>query len=154
MTDRSMRSICFAVFILIGFAAATDQPYMAARLEKVEMTDLSAPMTIPPLGQNTSALTLQIPFGVLYKFTLKDHALTYLAACVSKAKKSIAADWIVNDPVQFRVEKAKLYLKRPKGKPLRLGLIEKLRNTPDGAASNIPEAIAGPEQHQNIPECR
>jgi hypothetical protein len=149
-----MRTICFAVFILIGSAAATDRPYIAARLEKIEITDLTTTVTIPPLVQNGSGFTMQIPLGVAYKFTLDADGIAYFAACVSKAKKSFAADWVVNDPVQFRVEKNRLYLKRPNGTALRLGLIEKIRIKPDQTGSNGSETIAGATQHQNIPECR
>lgn len=149
-----MRAISIAIVILIGSAAAADHPYMAARLEKVEITDLSTSVTVPPLVQNSAGFTMQVPLGVAYKFTLNAGGIVYVAACVSKAKKSFAADWVVKDPVQFRVDKAKLYLKRPSGKDLRLGLIEKIRIKADDTDPNGSDMIAGAKQHQNIPECR
>jgi hypothetical protein len=149
-----MRTVSIAIMILIGSAAAADRPYMPARLEKVEINDLSTSMTIPPLAQNGSSTTLQIPLGVVYKFTLNADGVAYLAGCVSKEKRSFAADWTVKDPVQFRIEKTRLYLKRPIGKPLRLGLIEKIRIKPDDYCSNSSDVIASATQHQNIPECR
>jgi hypothetical protein len=149
-----MRTLCVAIFILIGSAAAADRPYAAGRLEKIEITDLSTTVTVPPLVQNSSGFTLPIPLGVAYQFTLNSDGIAYLAACVSKAKKSFAADWVVNDPVQFRIDKAKLYLKRPNGKLLRLGLIKRTRIlNPDGTDSKE-SAIPGATSHQNIPECR
>lgn len=152
MRDKQMRTI--AIVILIGSAAAADRPYMAARLEKIQIIDLSTTVTVPPMVQNSAGFTMQVPLGVAYRFTFNAGGIVYLAACVSKAKKSFAADWVVKDPVQFRVDKTKLYLKRPSGKDLRLGLIERIRTSADDADSNGSDVVAGASQHQNIPECR
>lgn len=62
-------------------------------------------------------------------FEIEREDITYLAVCTSKAKKSYAADWIIHDPVEYCVEKEKLFLKRPNGKELRLGLVTRTGNT-------------------------
>ena len=149
--------IWIAVFLLAIPAKSADRAYLTAKLSKVLAKDIYATANIPPLTQNGSGLTLPLPLGVMYQFDLDADGITYVAACMSKAKRSYAGEWIVNDPVQFRVEKDKLFLKRPNGKELRLGLLTRVRgvtpearNSPDAADSTSVVVSA----HQNIPECR
>jgi hypothetical protein len=66
-------------------------------------------------------------------------------------------EWIVNDPVQFRLEKDKLFLRRPNGKELRLGLLTRVRGvTPEAgnSSSAADSTSAAISARQNIPECR
>ena len=151
-----MRTTSIALLLLITAAQGADRPYMTARLANVVITDMSTTLNIPPLGQNTSGFILPIQLGTKYEFTLEADGITYSAACISKAKKSFAAEWVVNDPVQYRIEKYKLFLKRPSGKPLRLALIAKVRNVKSDAAdaSNVSESPLRATARQNIPECR
>jgi hypothetical protein len=151
-----MRSTWIVILVLVAHAEGADRSYLTAKLAKVDIHDMSVTIDMPPMVQNAPALMLPIPLGVRYQFTIESDDITYLAACTSKAKKSYAADWIVNDPVQFRIEKYKLFLKRPNGKDLRLGLVTKVRGTRSEATdlSNTTEAAPHAGARQNIPECR
>ena len=151
-----MRRIRIAVLLLVIRAESADRTYVTAQLSKVSATDLSAPMHFPALVQNASGLDLTIPLGVMYQFTVEADGITYLAACVSKAKKSYVAEWVVNDPIQFRVHKDAFFLKRPNGKELRLGLMTRVRATKsgDGDLSKTSESTPQSTSRQNIPECR
>jgi hypothetical protein len=151
-----MRKTWIAILLLVIRAEGADTTYVTAKLTKVLATDLSAPMHIPPLVQNGSALDLTIPLGVMYQFTVEADGITYLAACTSKAKKSWFAEWIVNDPIQFRVHKDEFFLRRPNGKELRLLLMTRIRPTKseDGDLSKTSEITPQSTSRQNIPECR
>lgn len=140
--ECGMRRIWIAVLLLVIRAESADRTYVTAKLSKVLATDLSTPMHIPPLVQNASALDLTIPLGVMYQFTVEADGITYLAACTSKSKKSYVSEWVVNDPIQFRVHKGEFFLKRPNGKELRLGLMTRIRATKseDGDLSKTSES--------------
>jgi len=116
------------MLILVPAAEARDKTYATGQLVKVTMSDIVIPLNLPPLCQNCVALQWPLPLGVNYLFEIKQDDIAYVVACVSKAKKSYAADWIIHDPVEYRVEKDKLFLKRANGKELRLGLLTRTRN--------------------------
>lgn len=153
----NVHRIWIAVFLLAIPAKSADRTYLTAKLSKVFAKDIYATANIPPLTQNGSRLTLPIPLGVMYQFDLDADGITYIAACMSKAKRSYAVEWIVNDPVQFRLEKDKLFLRRPNGKELRLGLLTRVRGvTPEAgnSSSAADSTSAAISARQNIPECR
>jgi hypothetical protein len=145
-----MRKYLIPLFALAICAVAADRIYMTGTLSGLVIEDMSTTMSLPPIGQNTSGIVLPIPMGVLYRFDIEADRITYLAECASKKKKSFAAEWVVHDPVQFRVQKDKLFLKAPSGKELRLALITKVRAVSSGALGSAPSASA----RQEIPECR
>jgi hypothetical protein len=147
--NAGMRIIWIAIWVLVIPAQGADQAYVTAKLSNVDVTDMSATLDIPPM-------TVPIPLGVMYQFTIEGDDITYLAGCTSKARKGYAAEWVVNDPVQFRIDKYKIFLKRPNGKELRLGLVTKVRGSkPEGTdLSNTTKTASHATARQNIPECR
>jgi len=147
--------IWIAVFLLVIPATSADRTYLTAKLSKVFAKDLYVTANLPPLTQNSSGITLPLPLGVMYEFDLDADGITYIGSCMSKAKRSYAGEWIVNDPVPFRLAKDKLFLKRPNGKELRLGLLTRVRASESGNSSNAADSTsAAISARQNIPQCR
>jgi hypothetical protein len=138
-----MRTLFAIVLTLAVPIHAADKVYETGQLTAVKMTDGTASVTIPPLAPNAAGFVLPFPLGVTYSFTIEKDGISYLAACISKQKKSYAADWVVNDPVRFRIDKEKFFLKRPNGKEMRLALLTRVRNamseTQTSATQMIPE---------------
>jgi hypothetical protein len=124
---------------------SSENVYETGKLMEVKISDRTMPLTIPPSSPNSSSLVLSVPLGDIYWFTIQKDEITYFAACASRQKKSYAADWVINDPVQFRIDKDKLFLKRPNGKEMRLAPVMRVRN---------PTAERQISAKQMIPECR
>jgi hypothetical protein len=64
--------------------------------------------------------------------------LVYFAA-YSAGKLSYRPDWIVNDPIDFRLTKDNMFLKRPDGKELEVRLIKKVRATKEDKPAQAAE---------------
>ena len=150
-----MRAFCLSMLLLLPAAEARDKMYATGQLAKVTTADIVVPFNIPPLCQNCAALQLPLPLGVSYVFDIQQDDITYIAACTSKVKKSCAADWIIHDPVEYRIEKDKLFLKRPNGKELRLGLVKKIRNTKEEPPALPASSQTDPQKSAQlmIPDC-
>ena len=104
-------------------------------------------------------IVLPLPFGIDYQFQVQSDMIVYVGMCYSNPndKRNYGADWVVNDPVEFRVDKDKLFLKRsPKGE-LRLALLTRLRVLPskDGAATgqSSVEILPSLVTRQTVPQC-
>lgn len=150
-----MKALSLAMLLLIPAAQARDKTYATGELVKVTISDIVFPLNMPPLCQNCAALQLPLPLGVTYMFEIRQDDNRYVAACTSKAKKSYAADWIIHDPVEYRVEKEKLFLKRPNGKELRLALLTRSRNTKQEPAAQAASSQTAPQKSPRlmIPDC-
>jgi hypothetical protein len=149
-----MRPLCLLILLLVPAAEARDKMYATGQLAQVTMSDIVFPLNVPPLCQNCAALQLPLPLGVTYMFDIQQDDITYVGACTAKTKKSYAADWVIHDPVEYRVEKDKLFLKRPNGKELRLGLVTRIRNTKQEPAQPVSSQTA-PQKSARlmIPDC-
>src|SRR5215475_90390 len=128
-------------------AAGGEKTYITGRLSNVAMEDMRFHVTF-------DNMSFPVSVGTMYRFDISSGDMTYLAACHSANKRAYASDWIVNDPVSFRIEKDRLFLKRANGKELRLGVLTKVRN-PDGSdqASTSPSPQLRPSK-TTIPDCR
>ena len=134
-----------ALLLLAVPVHSSDKVYETGKLMGVKISDSTMPLTIPPMSPNSSGMVLSVPTGVIYWFTIEKDEISYFAACASRRKKSYAAGWVVSDPVQFRVNKETLFLKRAKGKEMRLALIMRVRNATSETQTSA---------KQMIPECR
>jgi hypothetical protein len=147
---KSRLPLCgFLLVVLFAVvAAAAEKTYQKGVLRDVSMEDISFPLEY-------EKITMPVPLGTMYRFQIEKDDLTYTSACIAKKKRSYASEWIVNDPIEFRIDKAKVFLKRPSGKELRLSLLRKTRN--DSAAGSNSASTADPKKakqaHQTIPEC-
>jgi hypothetical protein len=115
--------------VVIAFAAslslsvtAKDKPktYEAGKLVDVEMQDVI-------LGTaSIGGIAASIP-GRLYFFQIQLGSLTYFAE-YKAGKNSYKPEWVVNDPIELRLEKdSKMFLKRPDGKELEVMVVKKVR---------------------------
>jgi hypothetical protein len=65
--------------------------------------------------------------GRLYLFQIQSQDLTYFAE-YQAGKLSYKPDWVVNDPIAFRLAKDnRMFLKRPDGKELEVVVVKKVR---------------------------
>ncbi|HEX7424647.1 MAG TPA: hypothetical protein VF311_12295 [Terriglobales bacterium] len=118
-----------------------DKTYTRGKLAEVSTTDMSFPLTMESPGRER----ITLPMGVLHQFNIQADDVLYVATCYSREKRGFASDWVVNDAVEFRINKGVLYLKRPSGKELKLTFLFKARGTIDPVATSA---------KQQVPECR
>jgi len=64
--------------------------------------------------------------GLLYVFQIQCDDLLYYAT-YSAGKLSYKPDWIVNDPIDFRLEKDTMFLRRSDGKELEVRVVKRIR---------------------------
>jgi len=65
--------------------------------------------------------------GRLYVFQIQLGSLVYFAE-YKAGKNSYKPDWVVNDPIEVRLEKdSRMFLKRPDGKELEIVVTKKVR---------------------------
>jgi len=131
------------LLVLVLPAAGEPKTYNSGRLANISMEDVSFPITL-------DKTTIPVSLGTMYKFDISAEGVNYIAACFSRKKRGFASDWTVQDTIEFRVHKDKLYLKRPNGKELCVLVLTKIHDTDQ--ANALP-----PELHpsrQTIPECR
>lgn len=154
-TIPAMRVLCLTIVLLVPAAEARDKAYATGQLIKVTMSDNVFPLTVQPLCQNCAALQLPLPLGVIYTFEVKEDDIAYVAACTSKAKKSYATDWVIHDRVEYRIKKERLFLRRPNGKELRLGLLTRTRDPKQQPAAQPVSSQTAPEKSARlmIPDC-
>ncbi len=150
------RGIPFLVLVVALSANAGERSYRTGTLLKVDVKDVASAIAIPTsTGQNVS---IPLPLGINYQFQIKSDIIVYVANCWSKDKRNYGSDWVVNDPVEFRVEKDELFLKKPSKGELRLALMTRLRVIPKpdetGTSSQSVEPLPPFATRQTIPECR
>lgn len=111
-----------AVFAtLSGPAISKDKPaYQTGKLLDVAVQDVSRGTAI------IGGMAAPIP-GKLYVFQIQFDSLVYFAE-YRAGKLSYKPDWVVNDPIELRLEKDnKMFLKRPDGKELEVAVVKKVR---------------------------
>ena len=145
-----MRALSLLILLLVPLADARDKSYATGTFAQVTISDIVVPLKVPPLCQNCSAVEFPVPLGVTYMFEIEQGDIRYVAACTSRAKKSYAADWVIHDSVEYRIDRDKLFLKRPNGKELRLGLVMKVRRT---APQPVSQAASQKPARLMIPDC-
>jgi hypothetical protein len=95
--------------------------------------------------------------GINYQFEIRADDILYVGSCWSKDNRNYGSDWVLKDPNEFRVEKGKLFLKRPVKGELRLALMTRLRmvSTKDdaGAERQSFEPLPPFATRQIVPEC-
>ena len=151
------RGLPLIVIFVVLAAHAGEPSYRSGILKRLDIKDVTGglPIQTGP-GQD---IVLPLPFGIDYQFQVQSDMIVYVGMCYSNPndKRNYGADWVVNDPVEFRVDKDKLMLKRsPKGE-LRLALLTRLRVLPskDGAATgqSSVEILRSLVTRQTVPQC-
>jgi len=152
----AMRCRTFIATVLLApLLYAGAKVYQTGRLNEVAIKDMTTTMSLP-IG--TGNLPIPLHIGINYQFQIStDDSIIYFGSCWSKGKKNYGSDWVVKDQIEFRVEKGKLFLKRPKKSELRLSLIGRFRvvSTKDeaGADHQSLQPLAPYVAKQIEPEC-
>jgi hypothetical protein len=149
------RGIPFVVVFVALAAHAGEHNYRAGVLKRIDVKDVSSTLSIPAgSGQN---IALPIALGINYQFQVQSDMIVYVGNCWSKDKRHYGAEWVVNDPIEFRVDKDKLFLKRPNKGEFRLALMTRLRVLPSedegGAAQSSVEPLPPLATRQTVPQC-
>ncbi len=145
---RQYRYCHIILFLLLALPAiGGEKTYTTGRLSNVAMEDMSFQMTF-------DKMSLPVSLGTMYRFDITSGDITYVAACFSRNKRAYAADWIVHDPVAFRIEKDRLFLKRSNGKELRLAVLTKVRNSDGSDESASSQSPQLKPSKTTVPECR
>jgi hypothetical protein len=124
---RSMAAI--VVTALICFAAqavsSKESPriYQTGKLLDLQVQNASRGIAV------IGSMAAPIP-GLLYVFQIQCDDLVYFAT-YSAGKLSYKPGWIVNDPIDFRLDKGSMFLKRPDGRELEVRVVKKVRVTKD-----------------------
>ena len=145
------------ILVFVALAAyAGERNYRAGVLKRIDIKDVTSTLPIPTgSGQN---IALPLPLGINYQFQIQSDMIVYVGNCWSKDKKNYGSEWVVNDPVGFRVEKDKVFLKRPTKGELRLALMTRLRVLPKkdeaGELQNSLEPLPPFATRQTVPQCQ
>jgi hypothetical protein len=111
--------------------------YLSGRLTDVMIKDMTTTISIPISTGAGNGLPIPLHMGINYQFEISVDDIVYFGSCWSMGKRNYGSDWVVKDPVEFRVEKDKLLLKRPVKGELRLALMGRFRvvSTKDAAGT-------------------
>ena len=145
------RGVSLLVVFVAVVAFAGGRSYRSGILKQVEIKD--AMFAIPVSTGAGQSASIPVPMGINYEFQVQSDMIVYVAYCWSKDKRSYGSEWVVNDPVQFRVEKDKVFLKRPSKGELRLALMVRLRVLPKGEGHQSVEPLPPFATRQIVPEC-
>jgi len=112
--------VCVSVSIV---APCKDKPvYQTGKLLDVTVQDASRATAI------IGGIAAPVP-GKLYVFQIQSDSLLYFAEYRAGAL-GYKPDWVVNDPIEFRLGKEnKMLLKRPDGKELEVAVVKKVRRS-------------------------
>ena len=99
--------------------------FQTGKLLDVTVEDASKGTAVT-VSSGTAVIGTPIP-GSVYTFRIQlEEDLVYVAE-YKAGKRSYKPEWIVNDPIELRVEKDKMFLKRPDGKELEVAVIKRER---------------------------
>lgn len=114
-------TVLMLVAFLVSLATAKDGPkaYEVGKLLDLTVEDVSRGTAI------IGGMAASIP-GRLYVFKIQLGELVYVAE-YRAGKLSYKPEWIVHDPIELRLEKDKMFLKRPDGKELEVMVIKRVR---------------------------
>lgn len=149
------RGVLLLILFVAVAASAVERSYRSGILKQVEIKDVTSAIPVSTGAGQTASIP--IPLGLNFEFQVQSDMIVYVAGCWSKGKRSYSSEWVVNDPVEFRVEKDKLFLKRPSKGELRLALMMRLRVLPTkdvtGEVHQSVEALPPFATRQTVPEC-
>jgi hypothetical protein len=119
----TIAAVLIAISSLPICLSAREKPYEKGKLVSIESPD--TPVRLPlPSGQ-----VIGVPVRLLNRFGIQQGDILYLGTCL---KKDCKAEWRVGDDVEFRREKDKLYVKRPKHGEVELHFLMSAKLDADG----------------------
>ena len=124
-----MKTNCQIAVVLVGvlvfpvcWTYAGRKIYHTGILVSVEQPTTPLPL---PSGQ-----TVGIPVDVLHQFVIEESDVLYIGSCLEKDYPK--PKWQTGETVQFRREKDKMYLKKPRRGELELHFLLSMRLGPNG----------------------
>jgi hypothetical protein len=120
-----------------GFGHASEKAYQAGKLVSVQSPELPF-----PLPTSTGSQPIVFPLHVTYLFEIQQGEVGYVGSC---RMTDYRAEWKAGDNVQFRLDRDKMYLKRPNGKEFRLQFLLQARLGPDGKPVTILPLMSNPD---------
>lgn len=142
------------IFVALA-ACAGEHTYRSGILKRIDIKDVTG--TIPIQTGTGDNLALPLPLGINYQFQVQSGMILYVGNCWSKDKRSYGSEWVVNDPVGFRVDKDKLFLKRLTKGELRLALMARFRvlarKGEAGTEQTSLEPLPPFATRQTVPQC-
>lgn len=94
----------------------------------VEVALVTVPFQIPDLTGRTKN-DLVLPTPMIYRVWVRSGDVIYIGDCL---RRDFRQEWRINEEVQFRLKRDKLYLRRPNGKEFELTMFAHARSGPDG----------------------
>src|SRR6266478_3131706 len=107
---RCMTMVGVAVMVIASVAVPAKDKPKNGKLLDVTVEDVNRGIGV------VGGMAAPIP-GKLYVFKIQLEDLVYIAE-YKAGKLSYKPEWIVNDSIELRFDKAKMFLKRPDGKEL------------------------------------
>jgi hypothetical protein len=131
------RSTLILILLAAVAVKAGVKPYPTGKLGNVVVKDMTTTISFPISTGTGDGLQMPLHMGVNYQFEISVDDILYVGSCWSKGKRNYGSDWVIKDPVEFRVEKNKLFLKRPLKGELRVALMGRFRvaSTKDAAGN-------------------
>jgi hypothetical protein len=153
-----MRRAVLIVVLLPTLAVhAGIKSYLSGKLTDVVIKDMTTTISIPISTGTGDGMQMPVHMGVNYQFEISADDVVYVGGCWSKGKGNYGSDWVVKDPIEFRVEKGKLFLKRPVKGELRLALMGRFRTVSKKDAAGVEQQSLEPlppfATRQIEPEC-
>jgi hypothetical protein len=143
------------LLLFVALAAhAGEHTYRSGTLKRIDITDVTG--AVPIQTGTADNLAIPLPLGINFQFQVQSDMILYVGNCWSKDKRGYGSEWVVNDPVGFRVDKDKLFLKRPAKGELRLALKVRFRMRPKEEAGGHPnslEPLPPFATRQSVPQC-
>jgi len=136
-----MRSV-IAVAIALPLVIFLVNPASANDTSKRYVTGKLLDLTVQPVDRGTAIIgNMAAPIrGISYVFQIQVDDLVYFAQYTGA--RADRPNWVVNDPIDVRFEKAKILLRRPDGKEVEVWLAKTVR-IPPGEQSPLPPSSVG-----------
>jgi hypothetical protein len=116
---------CATLWLALCSVALAASSYQAGKL--LSITDSRSNREVGN-SQTGSVVTVT---DVEYRFSVQVGDMTYVGSYWPRTRWSYSPkDFIVNDPVQVRIDGKHMYLKRPDGKELKTEIIQRIRSNP------------------------
>jgi hypothetical protein len=148
---RSLIAVCSALLLLASFvipasAESSSESYATGKL--IELT--IEPVTRGAIVYGNLAASIH---NTVYMFQIQASDFIYFAQYTARAH-DYKPNWIINDPINFRFEKKKMFLKRPDGKEMEVLLVKTVRvSQPEGKGTSTysPNGSVNPDPDSSQP---
>lgn len=171
-----MRSYFLMILLLcptVAVDAQSEKSSLVGILDAIIVKDMSTSISVPPTDDGlinagkrapsapypkSTGPNFKVPLHLVqYQFRIQANDIFYVAACVSTRGAKYTSGLVVKGPVQFRVDKDKLFLNHSPKSELRLALIARLREVSkknnEGREQRSFETLPLFATPKTVPEC-